>query len=64
MKEKKKSYAKYVKEIHWPDISVKKHEELEFLKQNIKHHSRQPRPLYKNSSIIRDRSISEEKLLY
>lgn len=24
MKEKKQSYAKYVKEIHWPEISMRK----------------------------------------
>jgi len=33
MHEKKHSYAKYVKEIHWPDVSTKKQEELEMMKQ-------------------------------
>jgi hypothetical protein len=28
MIEKKSSYAKYVKEIHWPEASQRKHEEL------------------------------------
>lgn len=46
MKEKKQSYAKYVKEIHWPEVSMIKQEELEVMKQNLKHPVRQPRPLY------------------
>jgi hypothetical protein len=46
MNDKKHSYAKYVKEIHWPEVSQKKQEELEHLKLNLKHPVRKPRNLY------------------
>mmetsp|Transcript_16428 Transcript_16428/g.15743 ORF Transcript_16428/g.15743 Transcript_16428/m.15743 type:complete len:344 (+) Transcript_16428:186-1217(+) len=46
MKEKKENYAKYVMEIHRPEVSLRKQEELEHLKQNLKHPVRQGKPLY------------------
>lgn len=51
MLEKKNSYAKFVKEIHWPSASNKKHEELEDLKKQMKHPVRHPRPLYEINKV-------------
>lgn len=46
MKEKINSYSKYVKEIHWPEISSRKQEQLEEIKSKIKHPVRHPRNAY------------------
>jgi hypothetical protein len=56
MKDKKLSYAKYVKEIHWPEISSKKQDELEILKAHIKHPVRETRKLYESNSVNRERA--------
>jgi len=41
-REKTMSYAKYVKEIHWPEASRRKNEELEEMKARLKHPVRHP----------------------
>ena len=32
------NYAKYVKEVYWPHTSEAKRQELESMKENLKHH--------------------------
>jgi len=46
MRDKIYSYSKYVKEIHWPEVSAKKMDEINYLKGKIRHQAREPRPLY------------------
>ena len=57
MKDKTQSYAKYVKEIHWPEVSNKKQEELEHIKASLKHPVRQPRSLYESKTIDHDKPL-------
>ena len=37
------NYAKFVKEMHWPEASIKKRIELEELKSQMKHPIKSPR---------------------
>ena len=40
--EKKQSYGKYIKEMHYPEVSHKKQKELNDLKLKLKHKARSP----------------------
>ncbi len=41
MQDKKNNYAKYVREVHLPIVSLKKQQELKHLKDKLKHPVRQ-----------------------